>query len=456
MEPVKMLVLGAGGRGGVYADFVANNPDKAAVVGVAEPRDFYRNRIAAAHRIPEDRVFRSWEQAAALPRFADAVLICTQDSMHTAPALAFARRKYHILLEKPMAPTEPECRRIVEAVKRNKVILAVSHVMRYTRPVQNVKRLLRSGVIGEIASLQDLEGVTYWHQAHSYVRGHWRNEKESSFMLLAKSCHYLDAISYYMGSPCAKVSSFGNLKHFRGENKPRGAAMRCMDCPRSVESKCPYSARRFYLNRVKLQKIGWPVNVLSPDPTEKSISEALRKGPYGRCVYACDNDVVDHQVVNMEFANGATAVHTMTAFTPEADMGPKLRIFGTRGMLCLKGSQIQVFDFLTDTSKIYDASKFVSDAAKCDEGAHGGGDGGLMTQFIEAVQTGDQGKLLTGPDETLESHRIVFAAERSRRTGSIVKIPALSGGGLTNAQKRVLLCRFNARKTENETKLSAI
>ena len=198
--------------------------------------------------------------------------------------------------------------------------------------------------------------------------------------------------------------------------------MRCMDCPRSVESKCPYSARRFYLNRVKLQKIGWPVNVLSPDPTEKSISEALRKGPYGRCVYACDNDVVDHQVVNMEFANGATAVHTMTAFTPEADMGPKLRIFGTRGMLCLKGSQIQVFDFLTDTSKIYDASKFVSDAAKCDEGAHGGGDGGLMTQFIEAVQTGDQGKLLTGPDETLESHRIVFAAERSRRTGSIVKI----------------------------------
>jgi len=422
MGAVKLLVVGAGARGWGYSTYATQYPDKAKVVGVAEPREFYRNRMATTHKIPEENIFRSWEEAARLPRFADAVLICTQDSMHTAPAMAFARKKYHILLEKPMAPTEPECRRIIETVKANKVILGVGHVLRYTKAVQNIKHLLAAGAIGEIVSLQDLECVHYWHQAHSYVRGNWRNEKESSFMLLAKSCHYLDLISYYMDAPCVQVSSFGNLKHFRKENKPRGAAARCLDCPRAVEAQCPYSAKRFYLERLKLGNPGWPVNVLDPEVNVKTITQALRDGPYGRCVYACDNDVVDHQVVNLEFANGATAVHTMTAFTPEGDIGPKLRIFGTRGVLCLNGAQIQVFDFLTNTSKTYDSANFIADAVKGAAGGHGGGDGGMITQFVKAVHCGDQQKLLTGPDETLESHRIVFAAERSRRTGRIVRI----------------------------------
>ena len=422
MDAVRLLVVGAGGRGWNYSTYATKFPGKARVVGVAEPREFYRNRMATTHNIPKEHIFNSWEQAASLPRFADAVLICTQDSMHTAPAIAFARKKYHILLEKPMAPTEPECRKIVEAVKKNKVILGVGHVLRYTKAVQNVKHIIASGAIGEIASLQDLECVTYWHQAHSFVRGNWRNEKESSFMLLAKSCHYLDLIRYYMDAPCVQVSSFGNLKHFRKQNKPRGAAARCMDCPRAVEAQCPYSAKRFYLNQIKLRNLEWPVNVLHPEVTEKSITKALREGPYGRCVYACDNDVVDHQVVNMEFANGATAVHTMTAFTPDGDIGPKLRIFGTRGVLCLNGMQIQVFDFLTDTSKTYNAAHFIADSVKGAAGGHGGGDGGLMTQFVEAVHCRDQKKLLTGPDETLESHQIVFAAEQSRRTGRVVKM----------------------------------
>ncbi|MDD5678705.1 MAG: Gfo/Idh/MocA family oxidoreductase [Kiritimatiellae bacterium] len=422
MEAVKLLVVGAGGRGWCYSTYAMQYPDKAKVVGVAEPREFYRNRMAVTHKIPKENVFRSWEEAARLPRFADAALICTQDSMHTAPAMAFAHKKYHILLEKPMAPTEPECRRIVETVKANKIILGVGHVLRYTRAVQNVKHLLAAGAIGEIVSVQDLERVGYWHQAHSFVRGNWRNEKESSFMLLSKSCHYLDLISYYMDAPCVQVSSFGNLKHFRKQNKPKGAAARCLDCPRAVESQCPYSAKRFYLEKIKQGHLGWPVNVLDPDVNAKTITRALRNGPYGRCVYACDNDVVDHQVVNMEFANGATAVHTMTAFTPDGDIGPSLRIFGTRGALCLTGMQIQVFDFLTDTSTIYNAAHFIADTVKGTAGGHGGGDGGLMTQFVEAVHCGDQKKLLTGPYETLESHRIVFAAERSRRTGRVVRM----------------------------------
>lgn len=422
MDTVKLLVVGAGSRGCGYANYATEHPDKATVVGVAEPRDFYRNRMAADHKIPKEHVFRSWEEAVLLPRFADAALICTQDSMHTAPAIAFARKKYHILLEKPMAPTEAECRRIVAAVKANKVILGVSHVLRYTKAVQNVKHLLAAGAIGEIVTLQDLERVHYWHQAHSFVRGHWRNEKESSFMLLAKSCHYIDLIRYYMNSPCVQISSFGNLKHFRKENKPKGAAARCLDCPRAVEAQCPYSAKRFYLTRIKQGNLNWPVNVLAPVVNEKTIIQALREGPYGRCVYACDNDVVDHQVVNMAFANGATAVHTMTAFTPDGDIGPHLRIFGTRGVLCLNGVQIQVFDFLTNTSKTYNSETFISDAVKGAVGGHGGGDGGLMTQFVEAVHCKDQKKLLTGPEETFESHRMVFAAERSRRTKRVVQM----------------------------------
>ena len=414
MPPVKLLIIGAGARGSGYAKYAKNFPEKAQIVGVAEPRDFYREQAVQQYNIPPENVFTDWQQAAARETFADAVIIATQDAMHLAPAVAFADKGYSILLEKPMAPNAEDCRKIVAAAVKNDILFAVCHVMRYTHYTQKLKEILDSGVIGEIVNVQHLEPVGYWHQAHSFVRGNWRNEQESSCMLLAKSCHDIDWLRYIVGKPCQKVSSFGTLKHFNKENQPAEAADRCLDC--AFEATCPYSAKKIYLGRVAKGQVGWPVNVLTPNVTLETVTEALRTGPYGRCVYACDNDVVDNQVVNLLFEGGATASFTMTAFNGSG--GRKTHIFGTRGELYGDSSKITHLDFLTDETEVIDTE--APDASIL--GGHGGGDFGLMANFIKAVACKDRSMILSGPGETLESHLMVFAAEQSRREGRVINL----------------------------------
>ena len=332
------------------------------------------------HNISEELRFRDWKEVLARPKFADAVLICTQDAMHEEPAIAAAKLGYHILLEKPMAPTADACRRIVKAVKEAGVMFAVCHVLRYTPYTRKLKAVLDTGVIGNIVSIQHLEGLHHWHQAHSFVRGNWRNEAESSFMLLAKCCHDLDWLRYVMGEKCVKAHSFGSLYHLNRENQPAGAADRCTDCPAEVEAACPYSAIKIYLrDRLLKGHTLWPVNVLTEDVTEEGVEKALRQGPYGRCVYACDNDVVDHQCVNLEFEGGRTAQMIMTAYNDE---GRITRIFGTRGYIKADSRMIWVKDFLTDKMTEYDSN--VENDNNITTG-HGGGDEGLMSAFISAL-----------------------------------------------------------------------
>lgn len=412
-HPVTAVVVGAGGRGYTYAQFAKEHPDRLKIVGVAEPKEYNRNRMMEAHNLPAENIFTDWQELASRPRMADAAIICTQDAMHVDPAVAFARLGYAILLEKPMAPDEEGCQRIIQAVKENNVLFGVCHVMRYTRYTQMLKEVVDSGIIGEVVSLQHLEPVGYWHQAHSFVRGNWRNEQESSFMLLAKSCHDLDWVRYIMGEPCLSLSSFGTLKHFKKSEKPAqaGDAVRCLHC--AYEPECPYSAKKIYIGRLENGNSGWPVNVVTPEPTLETLTAALESGPYGRCVYECDNDVVDNQVVNMLFEGGKTATFTMTAFN-KADHR-KTRVFGTRGELYGDGVNIEHFDFLTDTTRII--STEITDGTQL--GGHGGGDYGLMDRFVAAVCDQNASLILSGPDESLETHRMVFAAERSRRQHTV-------------------------------------
>ncbi|MEI8246852.1 MAG: Gfo/Idh/MocA family oxidoreductase, partial [Lentisphaerota bacterium] len=409
MKKVKLIIAGAGSRGAGYAEFAKSFPDRLEIVGVAEPRDFYRNELVRKFNIPEKNVYSDWQDMAKRKKFADGVIIATQDNMHTEPAIKFAKKGYHIMLEKPMAPSAAECKRIVAAAQKYGIIFAVCHVLRYTSYTSKLKQLLDSGVIGDIVSMQHIEEVGWWHQAHSFVRGNWRNEKESSFMLLAKSCHDVDWISYIMGQKCKAVSSFGSLKHFRKEEQPKGAASRCLDC--KCEPACPYSAIKIYIkDRLDKGQTGWPVNVLTPVVNKENILKALREGPYGRCVYECDNDVVDNQVVNMLFEGGRTVTFTMTAF---AQGGRKTRIFGTKGEIYGDSSEIKIFDFLTQQTETVDTNASEGSIL----GGHGGGDGGLMERFVTALATDDASQILSGPDATLESHLMVFAAEKSRKEG---------------------------------------
>ncbi len=406
MRKISLIVVGAGSRGTGYAKFAAANPGRLEIVGVAEPRDFYRNEMAREYNIPEKNIFKSWEDLAKRKRFADGVIIATQDKMHTEPAIKFAKKGYHIMLEKPMAPTARECEKIVQVAKKKNIIFAVCHVLRYTNYTSALKKLIDSGAIGDIISMQHIEEVGWWHQAHSFVRGNWRNEKESSPMLLAKSCHDLDWISYIMGHKCECISSFGSLKHFRREEKPKGAGTRCLEC--GYEPSCPYSAIKFYITD-KLEKgyTDWPVNVLTPIVTKENILTALKEGPYGRCVYECDNDVVDNQVVNMLFEGGRTATFTMTAF---AKGGRKTRIFGSKGEIYGDSSKIEIFDFLTQKTETINTNASEGSVL----GGHGGGDGKLMDSFVAAIAEDTPSRILSGPDATLESHLMVFSAEKSR------------------------------------------
>jgi predicted dehydrogenase len=415
MQPVKLLVIGAGSRGTCYGKYAVEHPELARVVGVAEPRDFYRTRMVETHRISPEHVATDWRQLVDLPKFADAVIIATLDAQHLAPTAAFAQRGYDILLEKPMAPDAESCRRIVGDALANKLIFAVGHVMRYTSYTQQLKELVTSGLIGKIVSIQHVEPVGYWHYAHSFVRGNWRNEGAASFMLLAKSCHDLDWLRYIIGHRCIQVSSFGSLIHFHKEAKPveAGEARRCLDC--AYESQCPYSAPRFYLERLRQGNTGWPLDVITTDFTQDGIRTVLREGPYGRCVYECDNDVVDHQVVNLLYENGATASFTMIGTCETRDR--ETIIFGTRGELRGDGEKIVHYDFLSGQTR-----EIIVQKPGTGLDGHGGGDYGLMQHFVAAVAKRDPQLILSGPAESLETHLTVFAAEQARRENRVVLV----------------------------------
>ncbi len=407
--PPSVLVVGAGDRGTAYARYVLEHPGQGRVAAVADPDPHARNRLGDAAGLPPARRFADWRDALDGRRVADAVLIATPDREHAAPAIAFAAAGWAILLEKPMAPTAPECRAIVDAVERAQVIFAVGHVLRYTPYTRRLRRLVADGAIGDLVGINHLEPVGWWHFAHSYVRGNWRRADLSSSVLLAKSCHDLDWIRFVLGVPCERVASFGARVHFRPERRPPTAADRCLDCP--LERSCPYSAVRLYRDRARAGDLGWPVSVLGPDRTPEGVERALADGPYGRCVYACDNDVLDQQVVALEHRGGRSATFTLSAFTPFT--GRRSVLFGDRGWIVGDGARLELHDFVTDRRTVERVRA---------AGDHGGGDAALMRAFLAAVRTGDPAGLASGAAETLETHLTVFAAEQARVEGRVVRV----------------------------------
>jgi predicted dehydrogenase len=414
-RPLSIAVAGAGARGAGYAALAAAGDTPATITAVAEPEVGRRDQFAGRYGVPARYCYDDWREMAAAPRVADAVIIAVQDTHHLAAAQAFASRGYDILLEKPMGTTADECDRIAAVADAAGVTLTVCHVLRYTPYTVHLKRILDSGRIGDIVSVQHLEPIGYWHFAHSFVRGSWRRTDTSSFLLLTKCCHDIDWLGYLVGRPARAVSSFGGLAHFRPDNAPAGAGERCVCCP--VEPGCPYSARKLY--QVGLREGGIKrhfTGIVAEELSESCVSEALANGPYGRCVYHCDNDVVDHQVVNVQYEGGATASLTATAFTPQEHR--HTRIFGTRGQITGDGRNIEIYDFTGDERTVIDTDTGGSSAAE----GHGGGDAGLVSAFVRAHHEGRPELLLTGAAESRDSHRVVFAAEQSRRSGQVVEL----------------------------------
>ena len=409
--PVSIAVIGAGGRGRGFAEMIKRSfPHLARVVAVAEPRDEYRRDIATTWQLPEERVFRDWRALVAQPKLADAVLIATLDREHAAPAIACLDKGCHLFLEKPMAVTLADCEAIAAAAARAKAITIVCHSLRYHKGKRVFADIVRSGRIGRIMTLDQIEQVAWWHQAHSFVRGNWGNSSTSTFMLMAKSCHDLDYIASLTDAECERVSSFGALTHFRPEQAPAGAAPRCVGC--AIEPDCKYSAIRHY---VDANREHWPAAVCSHDHSREAHYRAIVDGPYGRCVWRCGNDVVDHQVVALEFSGGMTATFTMTAFTQHNSR--MIRVNGTEGEAFFDGD-ITVRDFASGNEERIRIAP--------EQGGHGGGDERLMLDWLRALHANDPGLVRTSVHESLRTHRIVFAAEKARLERRVVELCELT------------------------------
>jgi predicted dehydrogenase len=411
MTGVTLALVGGGLRGQLYARGAVGDGG-ARVVAIAEPDPVRRSALGDEFGVPSEHRYADWADLAAAGRLGDAAIVATQDQLHTAPAVRLADLGYHLLLEKPMATTEEDARAITAAAHRNGIILAVCHVLRYTPYTRMLKELLEAGRIGRLVNVQHLEPVGWWHQAHSFVRGNWRRSDTSAPMLLTKACHDLDWLVHLFGAMPARVSSFGSLTHFKASERPPRAAARCVDCP--LNASCPYSAKRFYLGALAdPDQHFWPLGAVTNERTEAGVLEALRTGPYGRCVYACDNDVVDHQVVNLEFPDGGTCSFTMSAFTPMEHR--RTRLLGTHGFLDGDGSTIRLVDFRTGEEELLAVPE-------ADGDGHGGGDRELTASFLRAVATDDPTLLPTDAAASLATHRVVWAAEQARTTGTVVTL----------------------------------
>jgi predicted dehydrogenase len=422
--PIDMVVVGAGGRGyHAYGSYAAAHPGEVRFVAVAEPDPDRRERFSEAHGVALDRQYSSWEQLVAQPRLARAAVNTTMDRTHHLSTLALLEAGYDVLLEKPMATTAAECVDLVRAADRHGRVLQICHVLRYAPFFRTVYDLVTSGRLGDLVSFEWNENLVYWHFAHSFVRGKWASSQRSAPMILTKCCHDLDLLVWMLGRP-QTVASFGSLTHFRPDRAGSEIPERCTDgCP--IEAECPYYAPRLYIER---DPGHWARDPVSLDHSPESLRRGLETGPYGRCVYRADNDVVDHQVVVLEYASGLTATLTMQGASPVE--GRTLRIDGMRATLFGNEArnELALHDHRTGGVETFHPTLPSS--------GHGGGDTGVMHDFVQALRSGER-HVLTSAERSLESHLLAFAAEEARATRRVVDVSAyLEQVGVSESSSR--------------------
>jgi len=414
-RPLRAVLIGAGNRGAdVYGGFALAHPWLFKFVGAADLDEGRLERFARDHGIPPEGRCAEWKRLLDSSGKEDLVFICTPDREHFAQAMACMERGRSLVLEKPVAVSAAECLALDRTVASGVSRVIVCHVLRYTRFFSTLKRMLDEGRVGTLVSVSLQENVGYYHYAHSYVRGNWRSARGSSPVIVAKSCHDMDILYWLAGAGAESVWSSGNLRWFRPENAPAGAPGRCLDgCPARPE--CPWYAPNLYLT----DNVGWPASVIATDTSMASRLRALEAGPYGRCVYRCDNDVADHQQVAIRFRNGLSASFELTAFSAEIDR--VVRAAGTAGEIVgeMRAGWLELRDFKSGSRSRITLDVPVS--------GHSGGDDALMYDIAasfgaSAPGTDDGWDSRSRLEDSLEGHWMAFAAEASRLEGRAVRL----------------------------------
>jgi len=451
-KPITAILIGAGDRGAdTYGEYALRNPSSIKFIAIAEPQKRRREKFVNQHQISKENIFESWEPLLEKEKLADVAIITTQDKMHYEPTIRALKQGYDILLEKPMSTTLEECKSLADISEEEERLLQVCHVQRYSPFYTIIKSTIDSGKIGKVVNISLRENVSPFHYSHSYIRGHWHNRENSSPMILAKSCHDMDILFWLVNQKVQRISSFGSQKFFGRENMPEGAPDYCIQgCP--VEETCLYNAQRIYLDIIPLLHIGaksskgfekfivksvlrfpklvnlplfrrmrnyseWPVSTITSDLSWEGKIKALEETNYGKCVFKMDDhNVVDHQVVNIEFANQTTATFTLHGFSDEE--GRTLRIDGTKGTILgehlASGDKIMLIEHLTDEkTDIWKSGRM---------DGHGGGDEGLIKTFIKNIKSQARNDVLTDARASLESHLMAFAADIARLERRVVEL----------------------------------
>ncbi len=413
MKKLKVILIGGGDRGMRYTNLMKELPEKYQVIAVAEPLENRREFVKEKHSIPDNMCFSDWKPLLEMGKIADLCVIATMDRDHFAPAMKAIELGYDILLEKPMAPTQKECTILSKAAEEKGVRVVICTVLRYSGVFNCLKRIIDDGKIGKVMSINHEECVGIVHQSHSFVRGNWGNIARSSQMLLQKSCHDIDIIQWLLGKKCKKVQSFGTLSYFTRENAPEGSPERCHEgCPHA--DTCAFNAVKLYYDD---KENGWFRGAATKHVyhTDELVEKALHETLYGKCVFKCDNDVVDHQTVNMLFEDDTTVTFTMNAFNAG---GRFMHIMGTKGEIRAaldSQSPIKVYYFSTQSDEYFDISG--TDGVN---GGHGGGDEGIVATLYHYLTDNYNGKSIPTIEESYYNHSIVFAAEKSRKENTVI------------------------------------
>ncbi|MHA1340092.1 MAG: Gfo/Idh/MocA family protein [Promethearchaeota archaeon] len=458
-KPITGVIMGAGGRGReAYGRYAEKHPDRLNIIAVAEPNEWKRKHFQKLHNIPDKMAFSTWEDLLDQGKIADVAFVTMGDHLHYEPAMKALDLGYDILLEKPIAPTLEQCQNLEKKAIETGRIVQVGHVLRFSGFWKKVKEIIDSGKIGRVIHYEHSENVSYWHFGHSFVRGFYKNKETSNPLILSKSCHDLDLMTWYLGKPIS-VQSTGDLTFYRLENAPKDAPERCTDgCPHANE--CPWYAPRLYIENEDLIRIGtevdnffvrnatkfvlnhrgfikklskiipplkqltewrnFPVSAITTDFSEEGKLKALKEGQFGLCIFKCGNDVVDHQVSTFEFADGVTG--TLIVHGLSEHEGRELRIFGTKGTLRgyfrAYGEKLILTDFRYRKPEIVYKSKLNV------ESGHGGSDFALMDAFTSVLlgEKSIEEAGLTTISSAMESHYMGFAAEDARITGKKLNI----------------------------------
>ena len=407
---MKFVLIGAGQRGMIYAKYAYKKGHEIAAVAETDPAK--REIAASEFGIPAERCYETGAALLAAPCMGEAAIIATMDRDHYSEAIPAMEKGYHLLLEKPISPDPAETLAIEKAAERTGRQITVCHVLRYSPFFREIHRVIEEGRIGRVITIQHNENIGNFHIAHSFVRGNWRRSDLSSPLIMQKSCHDMDLLVWLTGSKCSSVASFGDLTYFRKENAPEGAAVRCCDCP--LKDGCRFSAYRSYLPLAG----NWPATVLTDDQSEEGLLEAIRTGPYGRCVYHCDNNVCDHQVTILKFENGITATFNLSGFTNL--MTRTMKIMGEDGEIRASEAEnvIEVTRFAGNSTE-----KSESEIIRPEQSTsgHSGGDSGIVEDFLNMLE-GRDSVSATDIHESVESHMMACAAEEARLTGSVVSL----------------------------------